>query len=176
MFAASGGQAKGAQQFFRGRSNQPNNLVRQIQAMQGGGAAGQTQNALQTLLGLTNQPVDLAPLQAQFRDNLDYAMSAINASSPGRFSTANAYTQGQASQRAINDYNVLAANLMEQGRNRQLNAIMGLLGPVLGPMFGGPFTQDASPWENILGGAQSIAGLAGGIPSFAGLPFVNPSL
>lgn len=138
------------------------------QAQQGGGPAGQTQNVLESLLGLTSNPgANLEPLGAQFRQNMDYALSQINGSTPGRFSTANSYIQGQASQRALNDYNVLAANLLEQGRNRQLSAIMGLLGPVLGPMFGGPFTQNASPWENILGGAQTIAQF---IPGIGGIP------
>jgi len=132
------------------------------------------------LLGLIGNPgANLGPLSAQYRDNLDYGLSQINASSPGRFSTANAYTQGQFTQRSLNDYNVLAQQTLEQGRNRQLQAIMALLGPVMGPMFGGPFTQGASPWEDLLGGAQAIAGMGipglGGGSGFAGLP-VSPGL
>ena len=118
------------------------------------------------LLGLTSSATPggdvLGPLSQQFQQNLDYGLSAINASSPGRFSTANTYTQGQFTQRALTDYNVLASQVLEHGRDRQLRAIMGLLNPAMGPMFGGPFTQDASPWENILGGVQTLGGLGGG--------------
>lgn len=139
----------------------------------GGGQnpSSRTRSVLEDLLGLTsgaNPGGDvLGPLSQQYQQNLDYGLSAINASSPGRFSTANTYTQGQFTQRALNDYNVLAAQVLEHGRDRQLQAIMGLLGPVLGPTFGGPFTQNASGFENLLGG---IGAVAGGIPGLGGLP------
>jgi hypothetical protein len=128
-----------------------------------GGAAGQTQQGvLGALMGLINPGTPggdvLGPLSAQFRQNLDYGLSAMNASAPGRFSTANNFTQGQFTQRSLNDYNVLAQQSLEQGRNRQLQAIMELLGPVMSPTFGGPFTQDASGFENFLGFLNTASG------------------
>ena len=129
------------------------------------GGSGQG-GVLGALLGLTNSQTPggdvLGPLSAVFNQNLNDQISGLNASSPGRFSTANLYEQSQLRQRSMNDYNLLASQVLEQGRQRQLQAIMALLGPVLGPTFGGPFTQEASPWENVLGGAQTVAGFLGG--------------
>lgn len=149
-----------------------------------GGPAGQSLGILSGLLGLASNETPggdvLGPLADQYRQNLDYGLAQINASSPGRFSTANTYMQGQFTQRALNDYNVLAAQVLEQGRNRQLQAIMALLGPVLGPTFGGPFTQGSSVWENLLGGAQVASnffggggGMGGG--GFTGRPYSSPT-
>ncbi len=154
---------------------------RYLASQQGGGTAGQSMGILGELLGLTSGDTPggdvLGPLQNVFRQNLDYGISAINAGAPGRFSTGNTYAQGQFTQNALNDFNLVAANVLEQGRNRQLQAIMGLLNPVLGPTFGGPFTQDSSIWENLLGGAGAVAGFlpvgggrGGRIPSRPSIP------
>lgn len=143
----------------------------------GGNPAGQTQGVLGDLLGLTSTPApDLASLGTLFNRNLNDQITAMNASTPGRWSSANLWQQGQLRERSMQDFNVLASQIQQQGRSQQLAAIMALLGPVLGPSFGGPFTQGASPWENILGGAATVAQF--GMPwggGFAGLP-VRPSL
>lgn len=105
----------------------------------------------------------LGPLQTQFHQNLADALSQVQANNP-HFSTGASYLGGQTAGHALNDYNVLSAQVLQQGQDQQLKAIMSLLGPALGPAFGGPFTQGSSPWESILGGASAIGslGLFGG--------------
>lgn len=93
----------------------------------------------------------LGPLGAASNQRLNDQIGALNASSPGRFSSANIYAQGQLRERSQNDFNLLASQVLEHGRDRQLQAIMALLGPAMGPTFGGPFTQGSSGFENFLG-------------------------
>lgn len=127
------------------------------------GASG---DALTQLLGLINQKPGegvLGPLSNVFNTRLNDQISQLNASSPGRFSTANLFQQGQLRQRSMDDFNLLGSQILERGQDRQLQAIMGLLGPTLGPTFGGPFTQNPSGFEHLLGGISSIAELIGAI-------------
>lgn len=144
----------------------------------------------------------LDPLTASFHQNLQDQLSQLNASTPGRFSTANLYQQGQTRQRAMNDFNLMGSNLLQQGaqnqlgaantlgalagnagqasfgraatatglgqqqtgmaQQQQMQALMALLGPALGPAFGGPFTQGSSPFESLLGGGSILGQLFGG--------------
>lgn len=135
------------------------------------GGTGQGQNSvLNNLLGLTSDQTPggdvLGPLRASSDQRLNDLITEQNANSPARFSTANAYQNSQLIQRSQQDFNLLGAQVLERGRDRQLQAIMGLLGPVLGPTFGGPFTQNASGFENFLGlinaGAGAYAATRGG--------------
>jgi hypothetical protein len=150
--------------------------------------------ALQQILSGPGAGV-LDPLKASFQQNLGDQLSQLNASTPGRFSSANLYQQGLTRERSLNDFNTLGANILQQGVQNQLGAantlgalsgqagqapfnrlataqqlgqgqsgmnlqaLMSLLGLAGGPAFGGPFTQAASPFQNILGLISSIAGL-----------------
>jgi hypothetical protein len=133
-----------------------------LQVLQGGGAAQHQNGVLGQLLGLTGAQGGtpggdvLGPLSASFHQNLTDALSQIN-NQGGRFSTGNAYLSGQAAQRSLNDFNLLGSQVLEHGRDRQLSAIMGLLGPTLQPTFGGPFTQQSSGFENLLGLANAAS-------------------
>jgi len=104
----------------------------------------------------------LPALRASSDQRLNDQISQLNASAPGRFSTANLYEQGRLRERSQEDFNLLSSQVLERGRDRQLQSILALLGPVFGPTFGGPFTQDPSGFENFLG----LANAAGN--------FVNP--
>lgn len=181
--------------------------------------------ALMQQLNATNPGGDvLDPLSAIFGRNLTDQIQQLNASSPGRWSSANIEQQGRLRERSTGDFNLLAQQIMEQGRQRQLQAastlgvlsgqagqnpfqrllgagqlgtqqtqlaqqqsqfsqqqqlqaIMAILGPILGPTFGGPFTQGASGFENLLAAGQTASGFipfAGGggggqtqLPGFA---------
>ena len=137
-----------------------------LRSILGGTAARDQQHrggVLGDLLGLTSGATPggdvLGPLRASADTRLNDQINELNASSPGRFSSANIFAQGQLRERSQEDFNLLSAQVLEQGRNRQLAAIQGLLGSALGPTFGGPFTQDPSGWENLLGGISSVANL-----------------
>ena len=161
---ASGPTAGGLNRSFLGAGQLPGGQGpgQYLAANQGGG------NVLQQLLGLTGAQGGtpggdvLGPLYDLNQQHLNDQITQMNSSSPNRFSSTNLYEQGQLRQRSNTDFNALASQVLEHGRDRQLQAIMGLLGPVLGPTFGGPFTQDASLWENLLGGVQAAGSLMGG--------------
>lgn len=133
----------------------------QTQGQTDGGNGG-----LDALLGFINQDTPggdvLGPLRESFDSRLNDQIGEMNASTPGRFSSANIYQQGQLRQRSLQDYNTLAAQVLDQGRSRQLQAIMGLLGPAMGPTFGGPFTQGASGFDNLLGLIGTVGQFTGG--------------
>lgn len=118
------------------------------------------------LLGLTSGDTPggdvLGPLAASSNTRLNEQIGELNASSPGRFSSANLYEQGRLRARSQEDFNLLSAQVLESGRNRQLQAIQGLLSSVLGPAFGGPFTQQPSGWENLLGGVEAVGSFGRG--------------
>lgn len=146
----------------------------------------------------------LDPLRAVSDRRLNEQLQQLGASVPGRFSTAAIYEQGRTRANSLQDFNLLASQIMEQGRSRQLQAaqtlgmlsgqagqapfgrqlaagqlgtqqtglmaqnqqfnqaqqlaaLQFLLGPIMGQAFGGPMTQTASPFENLLGVAQSFA-------------------
>lgn len=126
---------------------------------------GRSGGGLEALLGFMNEQTPggdiLGPLGEVFNTRLNDNISQMNASTPGRFSSANLYQQGQLRQRSMQDYNLLASQVLNQGRDRQLQAIMGLLNPVLGPTFGGPFTQGSSGFEHLLGGIGAVAQIPG---------------
>lgn len=136
------------------------------------GVGGKQGGALGGLQGLAdaNTPGGdvLGPLKAVSDQNLQDNIAGLNASSPGRFSSANLYAQGQLRQRSMNDFNLLGSQVLEHGRDRQLQAIMAILGPALGPTFGGPFTQGQSGFGNLLGGIDSIANLLGALKGGSG--------
>ena len=136
------------------------------------------------LLGLGTNPNEaLGPLRASADQRLQDQIAENNANSPGRFSSAQMYTNSELQRRSNNDFNLLSSQVLEQGRNRQLQAIMALLGPAIGPTFGGPFTQQASPFQNVLGLLDSASNfLPGGGLNFGGggggsggSPYQSPS-
>ena len=140
------------------------------------------------LLGLGTNPNEaLGPLRASADQRLQDQIAENNANSPGRFSSAQMYTNSELQRRSNNDFNLLSSQVLEQGRNRQLQAIMALLGPAIGPTFGGPFIQE-SGGMGALGGLLDIAsqfipggGIArgllqlGGGGSSGGSPYQSPS-
>lgn len=160
--------------------NNPYGKQRGVPDRQGGGGG------LEALLGLATGPNPggdvLGPLGDVFDTRLNDSISELNASSPGRFSSANIYQQGQLRQRALSDYNLLASQVLEQGRNRQLQALGMLLGPAMGPTFGGPFTQGASGFDSLLGligtvgQIPGIGGIFGGRQQAAGTPYSSPTV
>lgn len=130
-----------------------------------GGQGGQVGGVLGQLLGMT-QPGGgegvLKPLRASADTRLNDQITQLNASSPGRFSSANLFAQGQLRERSQEDFNLLSAQVLERGEDRRLQSILSLLGPALGPAFGGPFTQNPSGWENLLGGVNAAGSLIPG--------------
>lgn len=134
--------------------------------MGGTGSRDQQQRGgvLGSLLGFTSEEnpgsSSLPALRASADQRLGDQIAELNASSPGRFSSANLYEQGRLRERSQEDFNLLSSQVLEQGRNRQLQSILALLGPVFGPTFGGPFMQNPSGWENLLGGVGAASGLS----------------
>lgn len=126
-----------------------------------GGAGGQMGGVLGQLLGMT-QPGGgqgvLEPLRASSDRRLNDQITQLNASAPGRFSSANLFTQGQLRERSQEDFNLLSAQVLERGEDRRLQAILSVLGPALGPTFGGPFVQNPSGFDNLLGAGQVAGG------------------
>ena len=116
------------------------------------------------LLGLGTDPNEaLGPLRASADQRLNDQIAENNANSPGRWSSAQMYTNSELQRRSNNDFNLLSSQVLEQGRNRQLQAIMALLGPAIGPTFGGPFTQGTSGFQDFLGLLEVGGNVAGTI-------------
>lgn len=134
-----------------------------------GGANGTSgaNSALGQLLGLTGANGGtpggdvLGPLRAASDQRLNDQISQLN-SQGGRFSTGNLFGNMDLRARSQNDFNLLGAQVLEHGRDRQLQSILALLGPVLGPTFGGPFTQGSSGFDNLLGLINSASGFIPG--------------
>ena len=170
--------------------------------------------ALQAQLTGTPGGDVLDPLSAIFGRNLTDQIQQLGASAPGRFGSAILEQQGRLRERSTGDFNLLASQIMEQGRARQLQAaqtlailsgqagqapfnraatatglgqaetamglqnqqfnqqqqlaaIMALLGPAMGPTFGGPFVQNPSGFENFLGLLSTLAAF---VPTGGGAP------
>lgn len=158
--------------------------------------------ALQAQLsGSPGQQV-LGPLQQVFNRNLTDQLQATSASAPGRFSSGLLEQQGRLRERSMQDFNLLASQVLEQGLARQLQAastlgllssqagqqpfgraaqatalgqnqtqmqlqaLLAALGPTTQSAFGGPITQQSSPFEQwfnlLLGGLTAAGGGAGG--------------
>ena len=140
-----------------------------LQLLQGGSGLGRLQDnggglgILASLFGGGN-PAEgvLGPLRASADERLEDQIGQLNASSPGRFSSANLYTQGQLRRGSQNDFNLLSSQVLQQGQDRQLQTLMALLGPTLNPTFGGPFTQGASGFDHLLGGIGTVLPFIGG--------------
>jgi hypothetical protein len=113
-----------------------------------GSAFNMASPALQGILGSSSAGV-LDPLRASMNQNLGDQLSQMNASTPGRFSTANLYQQGQLRQRSMNDFNTLGTNILQQGVQNQLGAAN-----TLGALYG----QQS---QNQLGAANTLGGLYG---------------
>lgn len=141
-----------------------------------GGNPGQQEADVQNILN---------PLRASYQTNLNDQIGQLNASSPGRFSSANLYQQGQLRERSLTDFNVLEGQVRDRAQSRsqdrQMQAILALLAPVLGPTFGGPFTQGSSGFDNFLGllGAGSsflpFPGMGGSRGNASGTPYSSPT-
>ena len=183
-----GGQATDLQRLSGG-----NYLQQYLQANPEQQALDQSLPAL--LAQLTGTPGGdvLQPLQDISTRNLNDSLAAMRSSVPNRMSSAALWQEGATRQRSAQDFNLLASQVMEQGRARQiqaaqmlgmlsgqagmggfnraattaglgmqqqgvqLQALMALLGPMLGAAYGGPMTQDPSGFQNLLALAQTLS-------------------
>jgi len=133
---------------------------------------------------LTGQvPSGLDALQPVFQQNLNTASNKLTANAPGgRFSSGMLQAQGQLGSQSVNDFNMLASQMIQQGLNRQLQAastlgglagqagnaqmqaLQALFGGALGNTFGGAYQTQPSglvQLMQILAGGAKIAGAAG---------------
>lgn len=108
--------------------------------------------ALQQMLTGTPGSDVLDPLRAVANRNLNDSLGQMTATAPGRWNTAALYNQGQARTRAEQDFNLLASQIMEQGRQRQLQAA-NTLGVLANTAGNAPFQRLGQATE--LGQAQT---------------------
>ena len=161
-----------------------------MQRMGVGGTTPQAQtyqDLLPTLTGLaTNNTAasGLAALQPVYQQNLNQASNQLTANAPGgRFSSGMLQAQGNLQSKSLNDFNLLAQNMMQQGIGNQLSAantlgslggqanqaqmaaLQALFGGSLGNAFGGNWLSQPSglvQLMQILSGGAKLAGAAGG--------------
>ena len=183
-----GGQATDLQRLSGG-----NYLQQYLQANPEQQALEQSMPALLAMLTGTPGSDALNPLQAISGRNLEDSLAQMRAGVPNRMSSAALWQEGATRQRSAQDFNLLASQIMEQGRNRQISAaqqlgvlsgqagqapfnraattaglgmqqqgqqmqaLMALLGPLLGAAYGGPMTQGQSGFQNLLSLAQTVS-------------------
>ena len=127
--------------------------------MQGGGGGADT-SALQRELSFNPNEQMLSALQPQFQRNLDLANQA-----GGRFGSANAQMRGQ----ALNDYNLMASQALQQDLARRGN-LASALGQISGQSAAsqnatrlgagqGAQAGQLGALGQLMGGAQGSAGL-----------------
>jgi hypothetical protein len=120
----------------------------------------------------------LQAYQPIFQRNLQDALATQREQGP-RFSSGQDLLGMQTSQRALQDYNAFAQNVLQQGQQTKLQAMLGqgqLQGQLLQQLLGALFTGggiNAAPIYNVQPGmGQQLLGLAGTIGGgLAGGPF-----
>lgn len=80
----------------------------------------------------------LQALQPLFRQNLDYGLTALSNRVPSMNNSAAAVEGADLTSRAMNDFNLFAAQAMQQGQSNTLGGL-GLLGQLAGQAGGGQF-------------------------------------
>ncbi len=134
--------------------------------------------ALQNILSGTGAASGLDALRPVFQQNLNTAQNKLFASAPGgRFSSGMFQAQGQLGTEALNNFNLTAANMLQEGiRNQigaagalgslgssagdaQLRALSLLLGPSLGAAFGGTTAMQPSGLQQGMQAGGSLAQL-----------------
>lgn len=119
--------------------------------------------------------------QPLFQRNLADAIAAQRESGP-RFSSGQDLLGMQTSQRALQDFNAFAQNVLQQGQQTKLQAMLGagqqqgqLLQQLLGALFTGGGINAAPIYQQTPGFGQQLLGLAGTIGGgIAGAGGFNP--
>ena len=83
----------------------------------------------------------LAALQPLFQQNLQFGLNALNSSVPSARNSGAAIQGADITSRALNDYNVLAAQAMQQGQQNTLGGL-GILGQLAGQAGQGQFGRN----------------------------------
>jgi len=120
-----------------------------------------------------------------FQRNLTDSLARQN-NQGARFSSTNDIQNRLLQQQGLQDFNLFAQQTLEQGRQRQLQGILGFaqanqgpqqlqlqaLMPILQALFGGGLSQGIAVGPSPLGqAAGAIGGLAGGAASLGWKPF-----
>lgn len=183
-----GGQATDLQRLSGG-----NYLQQYLQANPEQQALEQSMPALLAMLSGTPGGDVLQPLQDIAGRNLTDSLNQMRSGVPNRMSSAALWQEGATRQRSAQDFNLLASQIMEQGRGRQIQAaqqlgvlsgqagaggfgraataaqlgmqsqgqqmqaLLALLGPLLGAAYGGPMTQGPSGFQNLLSLGQTVS-------------------
>ena len=134
--------------------------------------------ALQNILSGAGQASGLNALQPVFQQNLAQAGNQLTANAPGgRFSSGMLQAQAGLGQKSLNDFNLLAQQMLQQGMSNQIGAanslnglgnsagqaqmqaLQMLLGPALQNIFSGTMQQQQSGLQQGLGVGSSLAQL-----------------
>lgn len=160
--------------------------------------------ALQQILTSNSAASGLSALQPVFQQNLQDQSNRLTATAPGgRFSSGMLQAQAQLGQRSLNDFNLMASNMLQEGirnqlgaaqtlgglsnqaGNAQMNALQMLFGGAFGNAFSGPVLAQSSGLQQGLGAGSGLARLlmmarqggggGGGGGAYNGVPILQGS-
>lgn len=118
----------------------------------------------------------LNPLQAISSRNLEDSLAQMRSSVPNRMSSAALWQEGNTRQRSAQDFNLLASQIMEQGRARQIQAA-NMLGVLSGQAGMNPFQRAASATGlGLQGQGQQIQALMSLLQPMLGAAYGGPMI